>query len=309
MKKTITLVGLLVGITAILGCDWTSGGGVESWNTRWNWVNFSGVYRGVGGSPLVADFTAIPGTPGTPATPGTPGETRTVRSERIATGTAADSTYGGVLNRSAIVPGSVMIHAGQFSLQDQGDGQLTGGTGTSGSIQYGSGGWSINLQSSPGQGTPITASYQYEVEGTDEVPGTEGTDALPPGPGSTGITIHTFTIHQEGETLQITDNNGSTYSGRMGGVRGTGGFDGDGLVTEGDTIIAQFTAKGVSAANMEVEMTGTFQGVITSGGAGQTGRLDQRQMFGTWIESGGRTGDINGQTSPITVTIPGGTDE
>ena len=40
---------------------WT-GGGADDFNDRWNFVNFSGVYRGVAGKPVVSDFSGSPGT-------------------------------------------------------------------------------------------------------------------------------------------------------------------------------------------------------------------------------------------------------
>ncbi len=68
----------------------------------------------------------------------------------------------------------------------------------------------------------------------------------------------------------------------------------------GDSIVAQFSAEGVSAANYQVTIAGTLQGVV--GGASGATYLNNRQMFGTWMEEGGRTGDINGEASPIVVT-------
>ncbi len=284
MRKAMLLGASLLVLTVNVGCDWTFGGGTDSWNERWNWVNFSGVYRGVGGGMIVTDFTA---------TPGTPGQTITVGNERIATGTAAGSVYGGVLRNQSIVPGSLTINAGQFALTDDGNGVLSGGAGTSGTIDYGSGGWSINLQSSPGQGTAITASYQHLIEGTE---------GSPVGSGATRFSIRTLTIHQEGEQLVITDNNGAQFTGKMGSIRGSAGFDGDGPRPAGETIIAQFQASGTSAAGLEVKMTGTFEGTLGAAGEGGS-TLANRRISGTWIESGGRTGDINGFAGNI-IVIP-----
>ena len=289
MKKIIKLVPGVLALLVAGGCDWTSGGGVDSWSSRYNWVNFSGVYRGIGGGVLVTDFTA---------TPGTDGETRTASGERIATGTAANTSYGGTLNNRSVVPGSVTINAGQFSLSDQGDGTLSGGPGTSGTIEYGSGGWSIDLQSSPGAGTPITATYQYDIEGTD---------GAPAGSGASGRAIRSFTVHQEGETLRITDNNGALYRGNMGSVRSTGGGESAGSLVEGETVVAQFSVSGTSSAGVEVRITGTFQGVVGGvSAAGDSASLGNRQMFGTWIEPSGRTGDINAQASPLRINTDTG---
>ena len=45
-------------------------------------------------------------------------------------------------------------------------------------------------------------------------------------------------------------------------------------------------------------MVGTFQGVVGVGFY-----LANRQMFGTWIEEGGRTGNISGDSSPIPISV------
>ncbi|MFO8067888.1 MAG: hypothetical protein R6U11_09940, partial [Bacteroidales bacterium] len=42
-------------------------------------------------------------------------------------------------------------------------------------------------------------------------------------PGTTGITIYTFAVQQQGNKLSITDNNGSVYKGKFGSVETTGG--------------------------------------------------------------------------------------
>ncbi len=289
MRIIVCFVLLLITLAMGTGCDWTSGGGVDSWNSRWNWVNFSGVYRGIDGGVLVTDFTA---------TPGTPGSTNSVSNERVGTTDGSSSVYNGVLSKTPIVPGSVSISLSGYQLNDNGNNSLSG-SGKSGAIDYGTGAWSIDLSPArPDAGSAIVASYQYTIAGT------EGTGAA--GPGSTRITIRSFTVHQEGETLSITDNNGAVYEGKMGGVRGTGGASGSaGEMTMpiGETIIAQFSAKGTSTSGFTVELVGSFQGVV---GGAEGGRffLTGRQMNGTWIEAGGRTGDINGQAAPLPIQAP-----
>ena len=289
MNKVLKCLPGVLALTLVIGCDWTTGGGVDSWNSRYNWVNFSGVYRGVGGGLLVSDFTV---------TPGTPGVTNSVSNERVATADGVRTAYNGVLARLPIVPGSVTISTAGFQLQDDGEGGLAGG-GKTGSITYGTGAWSVDFgASTPSTGSAIVASYQFSLTGT---PGASG-----PGSGASGRAVRTFTVFQEGETLQITDNNGATYRGQFGSVRTAGGAASGDRLPEGGTIIAQFTARGTSAAGLEVRMTGTFQAAVGNvSDDGGSGSLSSRQMYGTWIESGGRTGDINGQASPIPVTMEG----
>ncbi len=172
---------LLLGLTGFIGmgCDWTSGGGVDSWNERWNAINFSGQYFGdFEGGLLVADVSD-------------PGET-----------------------------GSV-------------------------------------------------------------------------GSGVTGPAVISFTVHQEGERIEIIDNNGGRYTGNMGSLRRTDGQS----IGEGETghIIGQFGVSGVSAAGMEVEITGSFEGLRVDN------TLTDRIINGTWIESGGRTGTLFGSATGAVV--------
>ncbi len=292
MKSRLSVLVLAaLALLGTAGCEWTSGGGVDDWNSRYNWVNFSGVYKGVGGGVLVTDYSA---------TPGTAGVTNSVTDETIAIAAAGVSAYSGSLDHKSIVKGSVTITAGVFTLTDTGGTGVLSGSGKSGTIDYGTGAWSIDLLGVwPDDGTAITASYQYSIAGNQGSGSAE--------PGSSGTTIYSFTVMHEGETLSITDNNGKVYTGKMGSVRSTGGADQDNQATPvaGDTIIAQFSATGVSAAGYSVEIVGTFQGTVTAGGS--TGfSLANRTMFGTWIEDGGTTGDVNGQASPIPITVSGG---
>ena len=128
-------------------------------------------------------------------------------------------------------------------------------------------------------------------------------------PGTTKIKIYAFNVFQEGNKLRIVDNNGSTYEGSFGSIRTTSGADQDTTFptySNGDQIMAQFEVKGRSAANIAVQMVGTFQatiaGVTASADGGTTSmRLTDRRILGTWVESGGVTGDINGMASSVEV--------
>jgi len=289
VRKTLPMLAGGMAVMILAGCDWSAGGGADSWSDRYKWVDFSGVYRGINGGVLITDYTA---------TPGTPGVTNSVSGEHIGTGDGSATTFSGVLDHHPVVVGTISITAGAFTLTDpDGDGVLSGG-GSSGTIDYGTGAWSIDLGGVPlGSGEPIEASYQYPVSGS------AGSGA--PGPGTSGATIYSFVVHQAGNTLEITDNNGATYEGSLGDVSTTGGVNQDSAVTtpaEGDQVVAQFTAEGISAAGLKVTMAGTFQGVVSKD-EDDNYYLSNRKMFGTWIEDGGRTGDINGEASPIPITV------
>ncbi len=136
------------------------------------------------------------------------------------------------------------------------------------------------------------------------------------GSGATGA-IYTFVVNHQGQNVSLTDNNGATYSGRFGKISSTSGAQNtdigqvgadeeanDGskytyyespLPEDGDTIVANFEVAGTSRAGMSVKIVGTFQGTVA------TGVFTGRTLRGTWIESGGKTGDVYGQTTFIPV--------
>ena len=302
--RIFALTGLLAIAALLVGCEWetTSDGG--SWNSDYNWVNFSGVYRGANGGILVTDYsTAASGGSGSP---GSPGSTNSVNGDVIGQGDGFNTTFFGILSRKPIVAGSVSISAGGFSLSDNSNGSLVGNSGSSGSIDYGTGAWSIDLQGTPlGSGTPIYGSYNYTIPGT---PATEAEVPTGPGSGASKVAIYSFVVHQEGNTISITDNNGSVYSGNFGSLRSTGGAGSsttNNLPGIGDQVVGQFEATGVSGAGYNVKMIGTFQGVVGYGSAGAGGSsmyLADRRMLGTWIETAGRTGNVSGQSAPIAVS-------
>ena len=288
MKLLLKLLVPLMIVAAITGCEWSSGGG-SSWSGSPAWVNFSGVYRGANGGVLVTDYTA---------TPGTPGVTNTV-TRTIGVGNGG-GVYGGLsLGYDNIVIGSVVIDAAGYQFTDDGSGVLNGNlAGTGGTINHGTGIVNIDLGNlTIDAGEPIVATFKYAVAGT------QGSGSA--GPGTSGIVIYTFTVFQEGNKLEITDNNGSVYKGKFGDVSTTSGGSGSTVDEEGNEVfeagssaVAQYSVEGVSAAGMNVRMVGTMQGVLATAG----GVFADRIMIGTWIEDGGRTGDINGQASPIAVT-------
>ena len=199
-----------------------------------------------------------------------------------------------------VIPGSVQVTAGGFSFSDNGAGVLNGSvSGTSGTINYSSGGWAISGSSFWIASTvPIIAGYAVTNSGTSSSGVT---------PGST-VAIYAFNVQQSGNKIKIIDNNGSVYEGSFGDMRTTGnlgsGSQGATFVN-GDQVIASFSASGKSAAGIYVNMTGNFQGTV-QGVSTVTQRsgsstvittsmaLSDRRIIGTWIEDGGKTGDISG---------------
>jgi hypothetical protein len=297
MKSRIGALLVSVVTALLLGCEgWTTGGGVDDWNDSYNWVNFSGVYRGIGGGVLVTDYSATPGTPGT---------TNSVEDELIAEGNGSATFFEGSFAHRPVVMGSLVIDVqGVGTFTDNGTANLDGPAGTIGTVDHGAGSWSIDCGSiAPDNHADLTASYLYSTGGTS------GDSA--PDSGASGVTIYSFTVHQEGNRLSIVDNNGKTYSGDFGSIRTSGGASSGDTPASGDTVIGQYSVSGESASGFKVRMVGTFQGVVSGGSGGTTSggfSLSDRKMYGTWIEEGGREGDINGEASPVAISISTGTE-
>jgi hypothetical protein len=225
----------------------------------------------------------------------------------------------GKLSYPPVVPGSVSITAsgslGSFSVTDDGSGNLGGSSfnvpgsspvTVSGKIVYNTGAWYLNL----GGNVDLSGSMDFTENYSQSVAsGGSGSSSTP---GSTKVTIYAFNVQQEGNKLRIVDNNGSVYEGNFGSVRTTGGTDQDSsnaTFNNGDEVIATYEASGKSAAGIKVQMTGNFQATITgvssssSGGTTTTRMtLSGRRIMGTWIEDGGKTGDINGAASSTSVS-------
>jgi hypothetical protein len=376
--KQLGVAAVLVCTAIVIGCEWEGSGDSDSWNSSYDWVNYSGVYRGPNNGILVADFSSEAGlvtseTEATVAGPAAAGLTLAgivSGPEQIGVGNGSQTTFSGTLDHAPVVPGSLTIDAGGFSLTDDGTGKLVGFNCT-GSITHGTGSWSIDLQGTPlGSGVKIIANYEYGSTSNTDLDGdgvpddidncvgvsnpdqrdsdgdgvgdacdgftdTGDTDRDGVGddvdncpfvsnprqedinrdgigdacsqylePGSSGRTIYSFSIFQTGNKLEITDSNGAKYVGRMGSVSTTSGNDGTGATVPsvGDSVVAEFTAEGTSSAGVGVLMTGTFQGVVGRG-AGSDMYLNDRRMLGTWIESSGGAGSINGMAAPVAITV------
>jgi len=291
MRRYVGLFLVVTGVILLMGCegDWSAGGGVDGWSERYNWVTFNGVYKGINGGVLVTDYTSS-------VIPGAPGKTNAVTDEVVAIADGSKTKYSGVFSHDTVVPGSVQITVSGFmTLTDDGSGHLSGG-GADGSVTYGTGAWSIDLKGlNPDSGTQILGSYQYSISGSSAASSSSA--------GSSGVTIYSFTVFQQGQRLEFTDNNGSKYTGEFGSIRSTSAVSQDdvGTPVTGDSVIGAFQVQGTSASGFWVTIEGTLQGVVGSGEG--TFMLSNRQMFGTWIEDGGRTGDVNGEASPISISV------
>ncbi|MBR4252322.1 MAG: hypothetical protein IKQ15_08515 [Kiritimatiellae bacterium] len=291
MKRILGIaMGAVVAAGLMAGCEWsTSSEHNSSWNDSYNWVNFSGTYRSAAGGMLVTDYTS---------TPSTPGSTNRYDANQSATLPANAQTAGGTLKYRPLVPGSVVVTvADSISLSDDGNEVLSGPDGSSGKVSYEGGTWSINLPKAkwPTQQT-ISIRYSYQVSNSGSSSGAKS--------GSSGKAIYSFVVAQQGEKLTITDNNGAAYKGHISNLRSTSGVAStNSLPRDGDVIVASFSTSGTSAAGKQVTITGTFQGSVAA--SVFTGRT----MQGTWIEAGGKTGDINGTTTSVAIPVAASTTE
>ena len=175
-------------------------------------------------------------------------------------------------------------------------------TGGSGGFNTALFGW-VNFSGvyRAGDGGFLVSAFTAETTGglTNGAPESVDVGA---GPGSSVVEIIQFTVFQAGNVLEIVDNNGARYVGQFGKVETTGGVGGgdinEGAIpASGDTAVAEFTAEGLSASGVSVLMVGTFQGTVSGGS------LADRHIIGTWIETGGVTGQIDGRAAPLPIDV------
>lgn len=310
MTHLIRNAFLAVLTVGVAGCEWSGGGEDNSWNDSGSIANFNGNYHADSGY-LVSEYTTSSSSSGGG---GSSGYTD-VNGESGGTALAGDyTTFSGTVAHRPVKAGTLTITLGNLgSFTDDGSGAISGtyridvngpatrtGTGT---INYDTGTWTLTL-ASPGlpENRAITLSYVYGGTSSDG-----GTVTTPSEPGSSGISIYAFNVQQTGNKLKIIDNNGSIYEGSLGDMRTTGnsGSGASGTFVNGDQLIATFSASGKSKSGMYVNMTGNFQGTlegvttVTSTTAGTkttktSMALSNRRIMGTWIEDGGKTGNISG---------------
>ncbi len=198
-------------------------------------------------------------------------------------------------------------------MSDPGKAGILTGNG-SGTVNYDGGTWSIDIDPALADwdnARPITVSYSYTVARDGSTSG--GAES-----GATRVSVYSFNVAHSGQNLTIVDNNGATFNGKLSQVRSLSGAQNSDipqvvsdeianrakatyyeseLPADGDVIVANFEASGVSAAYVPVKIVGTFEGTVSAG------VFTSRQMDGTWIETGGKTGDINAQTESVAIQV------
>ena len=108
--RSAILGSLAVVCAGLVGCEWESTS--DSYNSRYNFVNFSGVYRGVNGGLLVTDYSSEVATP---EGEGAVSSTNNITGETVATANGVDTVYAGRLNQNNVVPGTLSITAAGVS--------------------------------------------------------------------------------------------------------------------------------------------------------------------------------------------------
>lgn len=311
MKHNVLLalvVTFAFGVIGLTGCEWTGGSSDNSWNDSNSLANFNGTYQASSGY-LVSEYTATSVT----STSSNGLSYAQATGESGGTASAGDkTTFSGQTVNGLIKPDTLTITFGNLgSFTDDGSGHLAGSirrgeadsavlTGT-GTIKYDTGVWTITLEPDGlASSKAITVSYSYAVSSSG---GSSSSSS-----GASGVSIFAFNVQQTGNSLKIVDNNGSLYTGSLGDVRTTGNLSSSSQGADfvnGDQVSASFSASGTSAAGKHVNMVGTFQGtaagvskVTTKSGNSVTYTtsmaLENRTMTGTWVEDGGKTGNING---------------
>jgi hypothetical protein len=314
MKKAIRLLAGVVLAGALAGCEWESTPSSEATSSSGYFVNFSGVYRGAPGRYLVSSYSLSSSsttTGGGTSSGGSSSVAFVNENQGSASGSSALplTKFGGNLAKIPVVSGSVTIFMRDAStstligtFNDTGAGQLQGTAllegvvpiSGLGEINYATGAWYINL-SLPGLTGSFSLSASYRQDTTPESDSST-VDTGTVSSGATGGTIYSFTVQQDGSSISIIDNNGKQYFGTAAAPvftsenlqSSTSGSTTE-TVTQDGPVTMSFNATGTSAAGFTVNIVGSFNGLYTDGQ-----RVTGRTISGTWIEVGGKTGDIYG---------------
>ena len=317
MKKTGRLGLLLAAIIAIVGCEgWESGSDVFSWDDSFAFANFNGLYRPVDSSTIVFSFAGQSSfSTDTNATPTTIENAQTSLASGDGSSIFFASSDAGIVMSPVVVPGTVTIDAGGFDFQDDGAGTLSAADGSSGSIAYTTGAWTLSFVAPPASGVEIVATYTFTpsaVSGTIGSGGVGGTGIDPAtAPGSddalpTDGSIVTFSLRQTGNLLTLIDNNGDTYTGQIESLDFTrSSVNEDITIATDGPVVGQATVHGVSQG-VGVTMFLTLNGTLFQD------NFADRIIQGIWVQEDGRTADIFGAAPTVVViqdTVATGTND
>lgn len=262
MKALVGAAAFGIIMAVLTGCEgnWQLGGSAGNYNTSGNWQNVSGRYVAANGQWLVSSYSGV--------------SSNTI-TETVASTVAGQLNYSGTLGNAPLVANTLAISLGSIgAVHDNGSGSLSGSGVTSGSIDYTTGAWSLTLSAAPAAGVGMVATYQTSGSG---------------GAGGSGVSIQTFEVSQAGNVVTFTDNNGSVYKGQI-GATSTNSPSGTNVTAISASY--SFDVSGVSAAGFNVEMVGHF--LVNGGTVISNTVIMTTSMTGTWLEQGGKTGNIAG---------------
>lgn len=254
-----------MALIAITGCEWEGSGDEGAWSERYDYMNFSGVYRPVEGREFIVHSFG-----GAPADQENGGQ-GTVSNRQIGSGDGVSTVYSGVMAERPIIAASVSIVAGGYQVTD--DNGVLSGNGATGNINYDTGAWSIDFGVPLAIGAPIIGAWRYDADvATAAVPGSSRP-------------IYQLTVEHTGNRVLLIDNDANRYEGSLGKVDTDGSHSDDGNMEQRVSFNARGTAYG-----RQVEIVGSFQALVNTV---PTPSVVSRTLTGTWIESPGGTGRID----------------
>lgn len=220
MRAQFLLTSALVATVFATACEWTSSDGI-TWDESYNNVNFSGTYP-IGA--IVAATEAENSTQTVSATQTISGGSGQLKGSGILSATVtAYAKDGGSSSGRADAPGPITFDNPNYS----------GSIGESGAISVSGRGFAIDK---------LVVSYTYSY-------------AVP----TTGGTVTSITVHQTGQNVTMTLDNGTSFSGQISGFDTTG----DSVQTSPE-VIAKFNVSGAQGS-IAGTLTSTFSNRLIDG--------------------------------------------
>lgn len=250
MRSSLILSSVLAATALVVGCEWTTSDGI-SWDDNYNVVNFSGTYAI---SPVSSSSSSESSSESTAVTKGVTKSGGSATSGAVSPTPAAGTTYtiSGNVATAYDSKGKVKTTT-TFTLSGNvGETATAGGIVTSGVLNS-SGGWSITVDTAAitdyAGGSPVSnVSISYST--------TSVTTSTSSSSSSSSVTATSITVHQSGQNVTMTMNNGNTFTGKI------SGFDYNAETVEASSVvIAKYNVSGAY---------GSLTGTLNSGTATRT---------------------------------------
>lgn len=196
VKMLFVCAALGLGALWLAGCEWTTGGGVDTWNSSQlgtNAPDLSGTYRPVdSNSPYLVRAYSIST------------NSAQVTAEQLGVGDGTATFFSGLLAQVPI-RSTLTIVVGGYRMTDPGSGgslTVSPSDGTTATVNFSTRAWTISFAAPIAAGAQILADYQYNATTSWQ--------------GNSGKPICSMTVFQMGDRLQFIDNNNSRYDGYAG---------------------------------------------------------------------------------------------